>query len=93
MASDKGEMAMDKMKLHLKSEAIFSPDEYFRKARTYLANCMDIFLWALIYFCECLLNVFVMEICQSQYFFAELLWTPSNLSGMPNFFLCNYSGP
>ena len=49
MASDKGEMAMDKMKLHLKSEAIFSPDEYFRKARTYLANCMDIFLWALIY--------------------------------------------
>ena len=33
MASDKGKMAMDKMKLYFKS-----------KAHTYLTNCMDVFL-------------------------------------------------
>ena len=44
MAFNNGKMAMDKMKLYLKSEATFDPNGYFRKACIYLANCMDIFL-------------------------------------------------
>ena len=44
IASDKGKMAMDKMKLYFKSKASFGPNEYFKKAHTYLANCMDILL-------------------------------------------------
>ena len=44
VASDKGKLAIDKMKLYLRFKATFGPDAYFRKVLTYLANCMDIFL-------------------------------------------------
>ena len=44
MAPDKGKMAMDEMKLYLKSKATFDPNEYFRKAHMYLTNCMDFWL-------------------------------------------------
>ena len=44
MASDKGKLAMDKMKLYLKSKATFGPNWYFRKAHTYLTNCMNFWL-------------------------------------------------
>ena len=50
MASDKGKMAMDKMKLYFKSKATFGLNGCFRKAHTYLINCMDLCL-NLLYLC------------------------------------------
>ena len=44
MSSDKNKMAMDKMKLYLKLKATFGPNGYFRKAHTYLGNCINFWL-------------------------------------------------
>ena len=80
-------MAMDKMKLYVKSKATFSPNVYFWKACTYLTKCMDIFLWALTYFAS-KMRMFTEHICNRNlpYFFAELLSMLSNLTGIQNSF-------
>ena len=44
MASDKGKMAMDKMKLYLKSKVSFGPDGYYRKAHKHLVNHFNFWL-------------------------------------------------
>ena len=48
MASDKGEMAMNKMKFYLKFKATFSLDGHFRKLHMYLGDCLN-FLLNLLY--------------------------------------------
>ena len=95
MASDKGKMAIDKMKLDLKSQdhlkyplgPRFGPSGYFRKACTCLTSYKDIFLWALVYFAS-KMWLFTEHIHNGNlsYFFAELLLMPSNLSAMQSFF-------
>ena len=78
MVSDKGKMAMNKMKLYLKSKATFGLDGQFTKAHLYLANCLHFWLNLLyqqVRFPDSVQPVISVNLfCSHFKFFVDLTW-------------------